>query len=97
LKLDILNSKSDINFDEVTKLFSSAGGDNYYENKKKWEQIIQMSSYIAYARDKGELICFGRVFDDGELCSFYDICIHPAYQRYKITSIIMNYLIEKVK
>ena len=43
------------------------------------------------------LIGFGRILEDGVMCMFYDIGVHPDYQRGGVGKKIMEYLIDKVK
>ena len=47
--------------------------------------------------DEKTLIGFGRIMEDGVMCMFYDIGVHPAYQRQKIGTKIMNTLLAQVK
>jgi ribosomal protein S18 acetylase RimI-like enzyme len=64
---------------------------------QKWEEVISKSSYIYSAWDKNTLVGTGRIIEDGIMCMFYDIGIHPEYQRQNIGSSILNKLIEQVK
>lgn len=47
--------------------------------------------------DGEKLVGLGRILEDGVMCMFYDIGVHPDYQRRRIGSKILNRLISKVK
>ncbi len=97
-KLTILESKEDISFIEINELTESVGwGKNFYPTKDRWEKTLTDSAYIAYIRQSDKLICFGRIVEDGQTCMFYDICVHPDYQKQSIGSLLMNHLINKIK
>lgn len=94
----ILESKDRIQFDEINMLTASVGwGECYYQTEAKWRHVLSVSTYIAYIKDKGKLIAFGRILEDGIMCMFYDICVSPDYQRKNIGTLLMNHLLAKVK
>jgi ribosomal protein S18 acetylase RimI-like enzyme len=94
----ILESKDHISFDEICSLTESVGwGKKFHKSKEKWKHVLAVSTYIAYIKEHGKLIAFGRILEDGIMCMFYDICVHPDYQNKGLGSKIMNHLIDKIK
>jgi ribosomal protein S18 acetylase RimI-like enzyme len=94
----ILESRQGVSFSEINQLTEGVGwGKNFFETEENWKRTIAASSHIAYAKINKKLICFGRLVDDGQICMFYDICVHPDYQRKKIGSLLMTHLIAKLK
>ena len=49
------------------------------------------------AWDGSRLVATGRIMEDGMMCMFYDIGIHPDYQRQGIGARILEELIDRVK
>ena len=98
MNLLVLEAKDDITFEEITALTESVGwGKCFHQSKEKWLRVLASSSHIAYMRENGKLIAFGRVLEDGIMCMFYDICVHPDHQGNNIGTLIMQHLIDKVK
>jgi ribosomal protein S18 acetylase RimI-like enzyme len=63
-----------------------------------WKRALEASSYIAFSRSaEGELTGFGRILEDGVMCMFYDIGVHPKYQGTGVGTRIMTEMIDKVK
>lgn len=63
-----------------------------------WERILDVSTYVAYARnEEGRLIGFGRILEDGVMCMFYDIGVHPDFQGNGVGSQILDKLVAKIK
>jgi ribosomal protein S18 acetylase RimI-like enzyme len=95
---EILEDKNAISLQEINRLTAKVGwGDPYYETEEKWRHTCDMSGHFAYVKEKNQLIAFGRVLEDGQMCMFYDVCVDPAYQKKGLGSLIMNHLIDKVK
>lgn len=93
----ILESK-DISFDEINTLTESVGwGKQFHQTPEKWKRVLAASTYIAYIKENGKLIAFGRILEDSIMCMFYDVCVHPDYQHKGLGSLIMNHLIDKIK
>jgi len=91
-------SKEKITLDQINWLAESVGwGNPFYPSLEKWKRVLHSSSHIAYIKDHDNLIAFGRILEDGMMCMFYDICVHPDYQGQGIGKKIMNHLIEKIK
>lgn len=96
--LEVLDSKKGISFADICPLIESVGwGNRFYPTEEKWKRVLSASTHIAYVRDGKKLIAFGRILEDGIMCMFYDVCVHPDYQGQGIGSQVMNHLIEKVK
>lgn len=96
--MKILESKDQISFNEINILTESVGwGNEFHQTEEKWRHVLATSTYIAYIRENGRLIGFGRILEDGIMCMFYDICVHPDYQGKNIGTLLMNYLINKIK
>ncbi len=99
-KIQILveEDKKGIALSDIHPLIESVGwGKNYYETEEKWKRVLERSSYIGYVKQQGKVIAFGRILEDGVMCMFYDVCVHPNYQRQGIGKAVMNHLINKVK
>lgn len=94
----IQESKKEITFSEINELTESVGwGKKFHQTEEKWQRVIAASTYIAYIKHNGKLIAFGRILEDGIMCMFYDICVHPHYQGHGIGTAIMDHLINKIK
>jgi len=63
----------------------------------KWQEALSKSSYLCSAWDGDTLVGTGRILEDGIMCMFYDIGVHPDYQGQQIGSEIMEKLIDQVK
>jgi ribosomal protein S18 acetylase RimI-like enzyme len=62
-----------------------------------WKKLLKTSSRIVTAWDGKQLIGFGRIADDGVMCMFYDLVIHPDYQGKGTGEKLMKKLIDYVK
>lgn len=82
--------------DEINALTEATGWGQ--REQSVWERVLDASSYVAYSRDDGgRLIGFGRILEDGVMCMFYDICVHPDKQGEGVGSQIMKELVGKVR
>jgi ribosomal protein S18 acetylase RimI-like enzyme len=98
VSITIHNGKTGIAFSEITELTEVVGwGRNYYKTEAIWQRILDKSSHIVTIRHHDQLISFGRILEDGIMCMFYDICVHPDYQRQGHGSSLMNQLIQQIK
>lgn len=94
----IIQETKDITFSDINALTESVGwGKAFHQTEAKWQHVLAVSTYIAYIKEDEKLIAFGRILEDGVMCMFFDICVHPDYQRKKIGTKIMNHLIDKIK
>ena len=64
---------------------------------QKWKEVLSKSYFMCHAWDGDRLVGTGRIMEDGVMCMFYDIGVHPDYQRQGIGSVILKNLIEQVK
>ena len=98
MNIKIEENKNALSYGEISTLTDLVGwGKDFYPTETKWKKVVSASSYIAYARDGNELIAFGRILEDGIMCMFYDIAIHPKYQSKGIGKALMNHLISKIR
>src|SRR5437016_3664268 len=98
MQMAILESKNDISFNDINFLTEKVGwGKQFHQTEEKWKRVLTASTHIAYIRENGKLIAFGRILEDGIMCMFYDICVHPDYQGKGIGKLIMDHLIDKLK
>lgn len=95
----IVESKNDIFWSDINTLAENVGwGQNYFRTEEQWRYTLQKSMHIAYIRSAdGDLIAFGRILEDGQMCMFYDICVHTEHQGEGLGSLLMNHLINKIK
>lgn len=97
-ELTLLESKKEISFSEINQLTKLVGwGEHFYQTNEHWLETLEASTYVAYAKKDDQLICFGRILEDGQMCMFYDICVHPDYQKEHLGTTLMNHLINKIK
>lgn len=98
MQVKILDSKFALSFNDINSLTEKVGwGKNFHQTEEKWQRVLTVSTHIAYIKDNEKLIAFGRVLEDGIMCMFYDICVHPDYQKKGIGKMIMDSLIDKIK
>jgi ribosomal protein S18 acetylase RimI-like enzyme len=98
MEISILESKDGIKFEEINVLTESVGwGKCFHQTEEKWQHILAVSKHIAYIKNDENLIAFGRILEDGIMCMFYDICVHPDYQGKNIGTLLMDHLINKIK
>lgn len=94
----VVLEEKNISFNEINALTESVGwGKCFHQTEEKWNRVLSASTHIAYIRESGRLIAFGRILEDGIMCMFYDICVHPDYQAQGFGTLIMNHLINKIK
>jgi|SRR3989338_3744448 len=63
----------------------------------KWKEVLSKSRFVCSAWDGKKLVGFGRIVEDGTMCMFYDIAVHPEYRRKGVGTRIMNELVRKIK
>ncbi len=64
---------------------------------EKWKEVLDNSRYCAYVITGNSLVGFGRIVEDGVMCMFYDIAIHPDHQTRGLGRELMSGLIAKVR
>lgn len=89
------STKKEITSFELNNLWNSIGWASRDENK--WKNVLSKSSYVISVWNENKLIGLGRILDDGVMCMFYDIAVHPDFQWKGIGTNIMNKLINKIK
>ena len=98
MKTIITDSKEGISFGEINTLTESVGwGKSFHQSEEKWQRILDVSTYVASIRHDQRLIGFGRILEDGIMCMFYDVCVHPDYQGKGNGTLLMDHLIDKIK
>ncbi len=80
---------------QLNELFSAIGWRP--RRDAKWKKVLDKSTLVLTAWDEERIIGMGRILEDGVMCMFYDIGVHPDYQGQKIGSRIMEQLIDEVK
>ena len=84
-----------IEAEKLDALFKAIGWKPRGESK--WKEVLSKSSFVYSLYDGNDLIGFGRILEDSIMCMFYDIGVHPNYERRGIGTRIMQKLIDKVK
>jgi len=92
-----LTDSTDKNIDpeQLDTLFEAIGWKQ--RGKEKWLGVLSKSQFVFSVWDSARLVGFGRIMEDGVMCMFYDIGVHPDYQKKGIGKQIMNKLIDQVK
>ena len=85
----------EINTDQLDSLFASIGWRS--RGLQKWQEVLEKSDFVYSFCDDELLIGLGRIVEDGVMCMFYDIGVHPDYQRKGFGKKIMETLIDRVK
>lgn len=96
-KQNMLKFSTSRNIDptQLDNLFSKIGWKK--RGSRKWRGVLSKSNYVYSAWDANALIGLGRIVEDGVMCMFYDIGVHPRFQNQGIGTKIMKHLITKVK
>ena len=80
-----------VSWDQVAELFSSVGWGQ--RDPDAIQSAFSYSSFKAFAFDGDELVGVGRTIDDGRFyATIVDKVVHPAYQRKRVGSAIVEYL-----
>ncbi len=85
----------DIDPEQLDKLWTAIGWRE--RGSQKWQEVLSKSSYVCSAWNDNTLVGTGRILEDGMMCMFYDIGVHPDYQRQGIGAGIMERLINQVR
>lgn len=84
-----------INTEQLDALWQEIGWKP--RGKEKWKEVLSKSYFMYTAWEGDRLIGTGRIMEDGIMCMFYDIGVHPEYQRQGIGTRILQELICRVK
>ena len=96
MKMNIQESTDkNIDTEQLDNLWNSVGWNK--RGKERWKEVLSKSRYIYSLWENKVLIGFGRITEDGIMCMFYDIAVHPKYQGRGLGKQIMIHLIEKIK
>lgn len=90
-----LSTSKELPTEELNSLFKAIGWNS--REAKKWKEVLYKSSYVLSVWDKERIIGMGRILEDGIMCMFYDIGVHPDYQNKGIGKKIIENLIDRVK
>ncbi|MBI4836358.1 MAG: GNAT family N-acetyltransferase [Candidatus Abawacabacteria bacterium] len=81
--------------EQLDNLFEAIGWKR--RGPEKWKEVLTKSSHVFSIKDGDQVIGIGRFIEDGVMCMFYDIGVHPKYQGRGIGSKILKNLVEQVK
>jgi len=90
----IYSDSKEISVEKLHALFQAIG---WKRDDSKWPKVLEKSTHIVCAYDDDALVGFGRILEDGVMCMFYDMGVHPDYRGKGIGTRIMEMLIDKVK
>ena len=93
MKLKYSTAKK-VSVQQLDNLFRLVG---WRKRGKKWNKVLYKSSFVYSVWDGKTLVGFGRIIEDGVMCMFYDIGVHPKYRKIGIGKKIMNKLISQVR
>ncbi len=90
----IYSDSKEIPTEKLNALFQTIG---WKRDGSKWPKVLEKSTYVLCAYDGDTLVGFGRILEDGVMCMFYDVGVHPDYRGKGIGTSIIEKLIDKVK
>ncbi len=88
------STRKNLDTGQLDSLWTSIG---WKSRGRKWEEVFSKSSYVYSLWNDTKLIGLGRIMEDGIMCMFYDIAVHPEYQKRGLGTRIMQNLIDQVK
>jgi GNAT superfamily N-acetyltransferase len=91
----VIRTTKDVNLTALQDLTAAVGWGR--RGDKLWSEVLSRSSSVCSAWHQSQLIGFGRILEDGVMCMFYDIAVHPDFQGKGVGKTIMATLIEQVK
>ena len=80
---------------QLDALFTAIGW--HPRGAEKWKEVLSKSSFVYSLCDQETLVAFGRIMEDGVMCMFYDVAVHPDEQHQGLGTKVMEALIEQVK
>lgn len=90
----IYSDSKEIPTEKLDALFQTIG---WKRDLLKWPKVLEKSTHVVCAYDGDTLVGFGRVLEDGVMCMFYDMCVHPDYRGKGVGTRIIEKLIDIVK
>ena len=78
----------DLDTQQLDSLWNAIGWRQ--RGQEKWKKVLSKSYFMYTAWDGNRLIGTGRITEDGIMCMFYDIGVHPDYQRKGIGARILG-------
>lgn len=86
-----------VDVNQLNNLFEAVGWGR--RDIEKCKIILKKSSKVISVWDDSinKLIAFGRIMEDSVMCVFFDIAVHPDYQRKGFGNLVMNKLLDFVK
>ncbi|MBI2051781.1 GNAT family N-acetyltransferase [Candidatus Roizmanbacteria bacterium] len=90
-----LSTSKELPADQLDGLFNAIGWNS--RGAEKWKTVLEKSSYVLSVWDGERVVGMGRILEDGVMCMFYDIGVHPDYQNKGVGKQIMENLIDQVK
>ena len=90
-----LSERKDLPIEQLDNLFQAIGWK--VRGQEKWQEVLDKSSHVLTVWDGEKVVGMGRILEDGVMCMFYDIGVHPDFQKKGVGKKIMENLINKVK
>lgn len=84
-----------VSTEQLNNLFTAIGWKA--RESVRWKEVLEKSTYLITFWDESNLVGMGRILEDGVMCMFYDIGVHPDYQNKGIGKQIMEKLIGQVR
>lgn len=75
----------DVNTEQLDALWQDIGWKP--RGNEKWKEVLSKSYFMYTAWEGDRLIGTGRIMEDGMMCMFYDLGVHPEYRRQGIGTI----------
>ena len=95
-EIEIQESNSlEVNLSQLDDLFEKIGWGRRGEDK--WAETLSKSSHLYTLSSGGAIIAMGRILEDGVMCMFYDIGVHPDFQGKGLGKRVMQNLMDQVK
>ena len=89
------STEKNIDTVQLDDLFRAIGWKK--RGNEKWSEVLSKSFFVYSVWDNEKLVGMGRIIEDGVMCMFYDIAVHPDYQGKGIGKKVMESLINQVK
>lgn len=83
-----------ININDINEMHHAVGWGNY--TPEQWKKVKKQSTFMVSVLHNKKTIGFARCIDDSELCTIFDVVVHPKYQRQGIGTLIMKEVLKYV-